>query len=62
MVFTQGRGFVVGEPFGLPHRLLRQCVLVCYAADTGELQSRFFRTESWEDPYHGRFLYFWKDP
>ena len=28
----------------------------------GELQSRFFRTESWEDPYHGRFLYFWKDP
>ena len=37
MVFTQGRGFVVGALFGLPYRLLRLRVLVCHAADTASL-------------------------
>ncbi len=37
MVFTQGRGFVVGESFGLPRRSLRQHRLVCNAADTASL-------------------------
>ena len=37
MVFTQGRGFVIGESFGLPYRSLRCRVLVCRAADTASL-------------------------
>ncbi len=37
MVFTQGRGFVVGESFGLPYRSLRCCPLVCDAPDTASL-------------------------
>ena len=34
MVFTQGRGFVLGASFGLQIRSLRCRVLVCSAADT----------------------------
>lgn len=41
MVFTHGRGFVVGESFGLPHRSLRWRVLVCYAADTASMATWF---------------------
>ena len=37
MVFTQGRGFVVGASFGLPSRPFREYVLVCDAADTASL-------------------------
>ena len=37
MVFTQGRGFVLGAPFGLRRRSLRCRVLVCSAADTASL-------------------------
>ena len=41
MVFTQGRGFVLGESFDLLIRSLRCRVLVCYAADTASLATRF---------------------
>ena len=41
MVFTQSRGFVFGASFGLQICSLRCRVLVCHAADTGELQSHF---------------------
>ena len=37
MVFTQGRGFVVGASFGLQTRSLRCRVQVCRAADTASL-------------------------
>ena len=37
MVFTQGRGFVLGASFGLLIRSLRCRVLVCHAADTASL-------------------------
>ena len=37
MVFTQGRGFVIGESFGLQIRSLDKRVLVCNAADTASL-------------------------
>ena len=37
MVFTQGRGFVIGASFGLQIRSLRCRVLVCNAADTASL-------------------------
>ena len=37
MVFTQGRGFVLGASFGLQIRSLRCRVLVCHAADTASL-------------------------
>ena len=41
MVFTQSHGFVVGASFGLPH-LSRRCrFLVCNAADTASLATRF---------------------
>ena len=41
MVFTQSRGFVVGESFGLSYRRLRSRVLVCHAADTASLATWF---------------------
>ncbi len=41
MVFTQGRGFVVGASFGLPHLPLRCRVLACHAADTASLATWF---------------------
>jgi len=41
MVFTQSRGFVFGESFGLKRRSLRCRVLVCNAADTASLATRF---------------------
>ena len=41
MVFTQGRGFVFGASFGFQIRSLRCCVLVCHAADTASLATRF---------------------
>ena len=37
MVFTQGRGFVVGASFGLQRRSFRCRVLVCGAVDTASL-------------------------
>ena len=37
MVFTQGRGFVLGASFGLQVRSLRCRVSVCHAADTASL-------------------------
>ena len=37
MVFTQGRGFVLGASFGLQIYSLRCRVLVCHAADTASL-------------------------
>ena len=37
MVFTQGRGYVIGVSFGLQNRSLRCRVLVCHAADTASL-------------------------
>ena len=37
MVFTQGRGFVIGASFGLQIRSLRCRVLVGRAADTASL-------------------------
>ena len=37
MVFTQGRGFVLGASFGLQIRSLRYRVLVWQAADTASL-------------------------
>ena len=37
MVFTQGRGFVLGAWFVLQSRSLRCRVLVCSAADTASL-------------------------
>ena len=40
MVFTQGRGFVLGASFGLQIRSLRCRVLVCHAADTASLATR----------------------
>ena len=42
MVFTQGRGFVLGASFGLHRRSLRCRVLVCSAADTASLATRLF--------------------
>ena len=41
MVFTQGRGFVIGASFGLQIRSLRCRVLVCSAADTASLATWF---------------------
>ena len=41
MVFTQGRGFDFGASFGLQIRSLRCRVLVCHAADTASLATRF---------------------
>ena len=41
MVFTQGRGFVVGASVGLQIRSLRCRVLACRAADTASLATRF---------------------
>ena len=41
MVFTQGRGFVFGALLGLRIRSLRFRVLVCHAADTASLATRF---------------------
>jgi hypothetical protein len=41
MVFTQGRGFVLGASFGLQIRSLRCRVLVCNAADTASLATCF---------------------
>ena len=41
MVFTQGHGFVVRASFGLQIRSLRCRVLVCKAADTASLATRF---------------------
>ena len=41
MVFTQGRGFVLGALFGLQIRSLRCRVLVCDAADTASLATWF---------------------
>ena len=41
MVFTQGRGFVLGESLGLQIRSLRCHVLVCHAADTASLATCF---------------------
>ena len=41
MVFTQGRGFLLGASFGLKHRSLRCRVLVCSAADTASLATCF---------------------
>ena len=41
MVFTQGRGFALGASFGLQIRSLRCRVLVCHAADTASLATRF---------------------
>ena len=41
MVFTQGRGFVLGASFGLQIRSLRCRGLVCNAADTASLATRF---------------------
>ena len=37
MVFTQGRGFVAGDSFGLLRHPLRLLLLVCHAADTASL-------------------------
>ena len=41
MVFTQGRGFVLGASSGLQSLLLRCRVLVCNAVDTAPLAMRF---------------------
>ena len=41
MVFTQGRGFVVGASVGLQIRSLRCRVLACRAADTASLATQF---------------------
>ena len=41
MVFTQGRGFVLGASFGSQVRSLRCRVLACYAADTASLATWF---------------------
>ena len=41
MVFTQGRGFVLGASFGLPHRSLRCRIWVCHAADIASLATWF---------------------
>ena len=41
MVFTQGRGFVLGASFGLQIPSLRCRVLVCNAADTASLATWF---------------------
>ena len=41
MVFTQGRGFVLGASLGLQNCPLRCRVLVCYAADTASLATCF---------------------
>ena len=41
MVFTQGRGFVLGASFGSQIRSLRCRVLVCRAADTASLATWF---------------------
>ena len=42
MVFTQGRGSVLGASFGLQIRSLRYRVLVYHAADTPLWQRDFF--------------------
>ena len=41
MVFTQGRGFVLGASFGWQICSLRCRVLICHAADTASLAMRF---------------------
>ena len=41
MVFTQGRGFVLGALFGLLIRSLRCRVSVCHVADTASLATWF---------------------
>ena len=41
MVFTQGRGFVLGASLGLQIRSLRCRVLVCHAVDTASVATRF---------------------
>ena len=41
MVFTQGRGFVFGASFGLLCCWFRCRVVVCRAADTASLATRF---------------------
>ena len=41
MFFTQGRGFVLGAIFGLKTGSLRCRILVCHAADTASLATRF---------------------
>ena len=41
MVFTHGRGFVLGASFGIQIRALRCRVLVCHAADTASLAMWF---------------------
>ena len=41
MVFTQGRGFVFEASFGLQTGSLRCRVLICNAADTASLATRF---------------------
>ena len=41
MVFTQGRGFDIGVSFGSQIRSLLCRVLVCNAADTASLATRF---------------------
>ena len=41
MVFTQGRGFVLGASFGLQIPSLRCRVLVCKAVDTASLAALF---------------------
>ena len=41
MVFTQGRGFVLGASFGLQIHSLRCRVLVCHAADNASLATSF---------------------
>ena len=41
MVFTQGRGFVVGASLGLLRPSLRYRALACNAADTASLATSF---------------------
>ena len=41
MVFTQSRGFDLGASFGLQIHSLRCRVMVCHAADTASLATRF---------------------
>ena len=41
MVFTQGRGFVLGASHGLRYRSLRPRALVSHAADTASLATWF---------------------
>ena len=41
MGFTQSRGIALGASFGLQNHSLRCRVLVCHAADTASLATRF---------------------